>query len=171
MILLRRIQATAARAQRVTPPHPRSMLHAVVNLLALRTLRRTGMPITPSSGPSVANGLTPRSWALLKWMIVNVNSANVAETKRSDFYLARFWIHTVIRHDIDNLKFEFVDLASLCSLPARRYITPVTSTADIWCLHSPKKPINAAHPRIIRHTREHEMLRFCIPETERKALY
>lgn len=78
IILLRRIQATDARAHNVTPPHPRSILHAVVKRLALRTLRRTGIPITPSSGPSTA--LTPPrwSWALLKWMIVSVNSANVA---------------------------------------------------------------------------------------------
>lgn len=85
MILLRRIQATAARAQSVTPPHPRSMLHAVVNLLALRTLRRTGIPITPSSGPSTGGLVSGRSCTLLKCMIVNVNSANVAVTERDNF--------------------------------------------------------------------------------------
>jgi len=83
MILLRRIQATDARAQRVTPPHPRSILHAVVTLLALRMLRGIGIPITPSSGPSAID-LVPRSWTLLKWMIVSVNSANVAGIRFSD---------------------------------------------------------------------------------------
>lgn len=52
IILLSKIHATEARAQSVTPPHPKSMLQELVNRLALRTLRETGPPITPSSGPS-----------------------------------------------------------------------------------------------------------------------
>lgn len=47
--------------------------------------------------------------------------------------------------------------------PARRYITPVTSTADIWCLHNPKNPMRTAVLRMIRQTREQEILKFCIP--------
>ncbi|KAK2576344.1 hypothetical protein KPH14_005701 [Odynerus spinipes] len=76
IILLSKIQATDARAQRVTPPHPKSMLQEVVKRRALRTPRDTGPPITPSSGPFIIRA--PRSWARLKWMMVSVKSANVA---------------------------------------------------------------------------------------------
>lgn len=77
MILLSNIQATEARVHRVTPPHPKSILQAVVKRRALRTLFGAGPPMTPSSGPSII--LAPRSCALLKYIIVRVNSANVAE--------------------------------------------------------------------------------------------
>ena len=81
MILLSKIQATEAKAQSVTPPQPKSMLQAVVKRRAFRTLFGAGPPITPSSGPSII--LAPRSCALLKYIIVSVKSAKVAENSQN----------------------------------------------------------------------------------------
>lgn len=53
-------------------------------------------------------------------------------------------------------------------VPARRYITPVTRTALIWCLNTPKAPTKAALPKIIRHTKAQEIERFCIPIVNKK---
>lgn len=47
--------------------------------------------------------------------------------------------------------------------PANKYITPVTKIALICRWQTPKAPINAADPKIIKHTRAHEMDKFCIP--------
>lgn len=79
IILLSNIQATEANAQSVTPPHPKSKLHDVINLRAFNMFFGTGPPTTPSSGPSRTRA-PPRSCALLKWIIVRVKSAKVAET-------------------------------------------------------------------------------------------
>lgn len=48
-------------------------------------------------------------------------------------------------------------------LPANRYMKPVTNTALICRWHTPKAPIKAALPSMIRHTNEHEIDKFCIP--------
>lgn len=76
MILLRRIQATEARVDRVTPLHPKSMLQEVENFLAFRTFLSTGPPRTPSSGPS-KNLSVNLSWFRFEWIIVRVNRANI----------------------------------------------------------------------------------------------
>lgn len=54
--------------------------------------------------------------------------------------------------------------------PAKRYITPVTRTADIWCLQSPKNPMRTAVPKMIKQTREQEILKFCIPAKQHAFL-
>lgn len=59
-------------------------------------------------------------------------------------------------------------------LPASRYITPVMRIALIWRAHMPNDPSSAALPKIIMHTSEHDMDRFCIPvctETTQRLYY
>lgn len=53
---------------------------------------------------------------------------------------------------------------------ANKYITPVTKIALICRWKTPKAPSSAALPKIIKHTSEQDIDRFCIPatETERK---
>lgn len=50
-------------------------------------------------------------------------------------------------------------------------MTPVTRTALIWCLSTPKAPTSAEHPRMMRQTSAHEMLRFCIPDIHTRHKY
>lgn len=49
-------------------------------------------------------------------------------------------------------------------------MTPVTSTALIWCLMTPSEPTKAEDPRMMRHTREQDMERFCIPVTSQQQI-
>lgn len=67
---------------------------------------------------------------------------------------------SVPQNDVKSLRIQKYRLY----IPARRYMTPVTRTALIWCLSTPKAPTSAEHPRMIRQTSAHEMLRFCIPD-------
>lgn len=54
------------------------------------------------------------------------------------------------------------------NLPANKYMTPVMSIALICRWHTPNAPTKAALPNIIKHTSEHEIDKFCIPEKNKK---
>lgn len=95
MILDSRIQSTLVRTQRVTPPQPRSKLQEVVKTLAVKmsesTCTRASTAELDGDTPSIKVDSPPpvniQSAAvfsgfccLLKWMMVRVKIANVAET-------------------------------------------------------------------------------------------
>lgn len=95
MILDSRIQSTLVRTQRVTPPQPRSKLQEVVKTLAVKmsesTCARASTAELDGDTPSIKVDSPPpvskQSAAvfsgfccLLKWMMVRVKIANVAET-------------------------------------------------------------------------------------------
>lgn len=49
-------------------------------------------------------------------------------------------------------------------LPANKYMMPVTNIALICRWNTPKAPKSAALPKIIKHTNEQDIDKFCIPK-------
>jgi len=95
MILDNRIQSTLVRTQRVTPPQPRSKLQDVVKTLAVKMSGSTctcactaeldgDTPSIKVDSPPPASKQSAAVFSgfccLLKWMMVRVKIANVAET-------------------------------------------------------------------------------------------
>lgn len=67
-----------------------------------------------------------------------------------------------------NFPLKFTGYYYIIILPARRYMTPVTNIALICFWQTPNAPTSAALPRIIRHTRAHDIDKFCIPVGQEK---
>lgn len=79
------IHSTDVMTHNMTPPHPKSSDQDVENILAASKSRISFAPCletTPSMFPAYSALIFGRLCIRLKWIIVNVNRANDAETKK-----------------------------------------------------------------------------------------
>lgn len=108
--------------------------------------------INPSTVPSKSESVIGR--CRLKCIIISVNSANKA-VEKNDSLMFMYVFETAKR------KME---------IPANKYMIPVTNTALICRWQTPKAPKSAALPKIIKHTNEQDIDKFCIPRIEKSSI-
>ena len=89
-------------------------------------------------------------------------------TSKNIFFTIGFWVELPLDSGFGFFCVAVGRGGGVQRSPARKWSTPVTSTALVWCASTPKDPTSADEPRMMMQTSAQEMDRFCIPGGEGK---